>query len=318
MWENFKKNFIQKDGRVVDPHNHNITHTESIGYTLYFSYKMDDKEVFNKVYNWSKNNLVKNESGLMGWKWGRDRKKRCWCMLDLTSASDANLWIAYSLYLMYERTGEFSYKKDADSLIDAIKKHQIISVNNETFLLSWEKKLIGSDAIQLNPSYLIFEIFEYMAKKDKDIIWNKLIKSSILLLKKARFSSLELNSDWVIYNLREDRYYLPLKHKLFGYDAIRVPLNIMRSNLPLYEKRALLKPYKNYIDMMPRVPLGVANLETGEISIYNLSFGHLAVYQKIEQIFNIDRTLFRKKLEDRIEDDDDDYYAYSLYLLTIL
>ena len=318
VWSDFKQNFIQKDGRVIDPQNGSITHTEGIGYALYFAYKMDDIETFQKVYNWSTRNLVRNRFGLFGWKWGEDIGKDCWCTLDLTSASDANLWIAYSLYLMYEKTQFYPYKKDADRLIYAIKKYQLVSKNRNTFLLPWEKNLLKYHKMKLNPSYLIFEIFEYMAIHTQDIIWKKLIKSSILLLKKARFSSLELNSDWIFYNSKQNNYSLPLNDKYFGYDAIRIPLNIIRSNLPLKIKKELLQPYKRYIDMMNTLPLGVVELEKGSISFYNLSFGHLAIYIEIAKLFSIDSSLFEKKLNARIEKETDDYYAYSLYLLTLL
>ena len=318
VWQDFKHKFIQEDGRVIDPHNSSITHTESIGYALYFAYKMDDKVIFKKIYNWSQKNLLKNDFDLPGWKWGEDTQKKCWCMLDLTSASDANLWIAYSLALMYEKTGYYPYKEDSENLIKAIKKHQIISINNEIFLLPWEKNLLNKKNIKLNPSYLLFEIFEYLAKYDKDIIWKKLIKSTSLLLKKARFSSLELNSDWILYNSAKNSYTLPPNNKYFGYDAIRIPLNIVNSNLPLKMKKELLEPYKRYIEMMQTTPLGVVELEKGDISFYNLSFGHLAVYVKIAKFFSLDSSLLQQKLNDRIQNNNDDYYAYSLYLLTLL
>ncbi len=307
VWKHFKKSFIKQDAKVVDPHNGYITHTEGIGYALYFSYSMDDKESFISIYNWMKSNLKVNKFGLFGWKKG-----------DLTSATDANLWIAYSLYLMYDKTKYKPYKDDADRLIKAIKEHQIIITNKQMFLLPWEKSLVKEDNIRVNPSYIIFEIFEYMALVDDSKFWNKLIQDSTLLLKKARFSSLTLNSDWIIYNLLTDSYSLPKKYKFFGYDAIRIPLNIIRSHLSLKEKKELLKPYKNYLMMMVNIPLGVVELERGDISIYNLSFGHLAVYIKIADFFEMDSTLFKQILHDRITNDNEDYYSYSLYLFTLL
>ena len=156
------------------------------------------------------------------------------------------------------------------------------------------------------------------SKIDDKVFWHKLIKNTTLLLKKARFSSLILHSDWIIYNFDKDNYSLPKKNKLFGYDAIRIPLNIMRSDLSLKEKQILLEPYKNYLMMMKNTPLGVVELERGDISFYNLSFGHLAVYSKIADFFTMDSTLFKQTLHNRIKNDNEDYYSYSLYLFTLL
>ena len=318
IWEKFKEQFIQQDGRIIDPYNGSITHTESIGYTLYFSYMMNDKKTFQKIFLWSQKNIKKNNFGLPGWKWGENKIKKCWCTLDVTSASDANLWIVYSLYLMYEKTAYKPYKIEADKMLSSIKKYQILSIENNHFLLPWEKNLLQYTGLKLNPSYLLFEIFEYLANYDQDKVWTKLIKSSILLLKQARFSSLELNPNWVIYNKTTKNYLLPKNNKYFGYDAIRIPLNIIRSDLPLKTKKELLQPYKRYIEMMKNTPLGIVELNRGDISLYNLSFGYLAVYSEVAKFFNIDSRMFQKKLKVRIQQDDTNYYAYSLYLFTLL
>jgi len=316
-WENYKHKFIQEDGRVVDYYNNAITHTEAIGYTLYFSYKLNDTKTFTKVYSWYKNNIKKNRYNLPGWKWGQNQNKE-WGMLDLTSATDSNLWIAYSLMLMNEKKPNEMYAFDAQELLKAVKKHQIVTLNARTYLLPWEKQLNNNQNIKLNPSYFIFEIFEYLAKKENDQIWSNLIRSSKQLLKEARFSSLELNSDWFIYNIKE-RKQAPLKKDiLFGYDAIRIPLHILRSSLTKIEKKALLKPYKNYVKMMKDYPLGVVNLSKGSISLYNLSYGHLAIYIKLGKYFSLNVSNLEKILKHRMTEDNENYYAYSLYLLTIL
>ncbi len=317
VWEDYKRNFIQKDGRIVDFHNKGITHTEGIGYGLYFSYKMGDDQTFRKIYDWGKNNIKKNRHGLPGWKWGKKSNTE-WGMMDYNSASDANLWIVYSLLLMYDQTGYMPYKRDADSMIYAIKKNHIMEHNKLTFLLPWEKNIAEEYEWNINPSYLIFEIFEYLAEYDKDAIWNKMIKSSILILKKTRFSSLELNPDWVIYSLDSKKFTLHPKHNKFGYDAIRIPLNIIRSDLSRVEKKALLKPYLEYVEMMRNHLLGVVDLKKGTISLYDISCAHTAVYMRIAEFYNYDTTLFRTRLNNRMKKNNEDYYAYSLYLLSIL
>ncbi|SFV75676.1 Endoglucanase precursor [hydrothermal vent metagenome] len=316
VWEVYKDSFIKRDGRVVDYYNH-ITHTEGIGYTLYFAYKMDDEKTFQKVYQWYKKNMKYNKFHLPAWKWGKDKQKRCFCVLDTTSATDANLWIAYDLYKMYQKTHNILYKKDADALVRAIKKEQIIFIHKIPYLLPWEKNKIDKNNIKLNPSYMIFEIFQFLAKQTGDKVWLQLIQNAKTTLLRARFSALALNSDWVIYDTKQDRYILP-DNSYFGYDAIRIPLNILRSDLSQQIKRKLLQPYKNYIKMMVGHPLGVVALQKGEISLYNLSFGHLAIYKKIAKFYKMDTTLFDNELKKRIPKEQKDYYSYALFFLSIL
>lgn len=317
-WAEYKKNFLQESGRIVDPQNENVTHTEAIGYGLYFSYKMGDTQSFSKIYQWYKKNMIKNRYNLPAWKWGFNKGTGKWGILDTTSASDANLWIAYSLSLMYEKNHNREYKKESDLLLKAVKRDQIVYKDNKAYLLPWEKELMNEKKWILNPSYMIFEIFEYMAKKEKSKVWFNLIQNSKNMLYEARFSSLELNPDWLIFNLETNKYSLRDKFKTFSYDAIRIPLNILRSHLSNSEKKALLLPYKKYTEMMKYRPLGIVELNKGFISLYNLNFGHLAIYLQIAKFFSNDTQLFKKALQDRIRKNSENYYAYSLYLFTIL
>ena len=79
-------------------------------------------------------------------------------------------------------------------------------------------------------------------------------------------------------------------------------------------KKALLNKYfpfsnKDIIDAFNK---------DGVISLYNLSYGHIAVYIKIGEYFHQDVSKLKNILKNRMIKDNENYYAYSLYLLTIL
>ncbi|MEA1918414.1 MAG: glycosyl hydrolase family 8, partial [Campylobacterota bacterium] len=242
VWNTYKKNFLQNDGRIIDFKNADITHTEGIGYALYFSYVFNDKESFERIHQWYHNNIKFNEHKLPGWKWGK-AEDGTWKMLDKNSASDSNLWIAHALLLMYERHNHHAYKDEALTLLNAIKTHQIKSVSRQLFLLPGEKGFENQETLRLNLSYLIFETFEHFKTYDKDPIWQSLIESSQNQLMHMRFSALALNPDWLIYNTKNKTSTLELDNAMFSYDAIRIPLNIIRSSLSHKEKVVLLQPY---------------------------------------------------------------------------
>ena len=50
-WKQYKHNFITVDGRVVDRFNKNISHSESVGYGMFFAVSYNDNKTFNKIRN---------------------------------------------------------------------------------------------------------------------------------------------------------------------------------------------------------------------------------------------------------------------------
>jgi len=309
-WDTYKSRFIQNDGRVIDRINKNITHSEAIGYTLYFAYKFKDNKTFDKVHNWYRNNLDKNQYGLVNWKWGENSYHQ-WGILSHNNATDGDLWIAYALLLMSQTRKDKQLRSEALSLIEAIKKHLVIPYGEKMFLLPGKEGFIQKENILLNLSYYRFDILEAFSKVDKNGPWKLLKKDGEWLLNQAVFTSLKLHADWISIN--KNLIIKPAKNKMFGYDAIRIPLNILQSNLN--SKNILLQNYRNYISMMKEgnLPLGTVSFENGSIALYDYCYGHLAIYDKI-----ISQPLFAEKLQNLIQKDKDNYYAYTLYLFTTL
>ena len=312
-WQEYKTLFIAKDGRVIDRVNADITHTESIGYAMYLALQANDLKSFKKIHLWYKNNLAKNKFGLLSWEWGK-RKDGSWGILDMNNASDGDLWIAYDNILMYERTKNNVYKEDAISLMKSIKKYLIVKQNGSLYLLPGKEGFEHKDSIIINLSYYLFFIFDKFRTYDKDAIWQQLQNDGISLLYKARFTPLQLNPDWISINKRNAKISLA-RNFSFGYDAIRIPYNILKSKIE--NKNKLLQPYKNYVDTMKRsgAIFGVTNLKKGTISIYNYSFAYLSIYNMIDKYCNA-QTSFTKQLDKLKGKHKDDYYSYSIYLLT--
>jgi len=307
-WSEYKSRFIQNDGRVIDKKNANITHSEAIGYTLYFAYKFNDDKTFDKVYAWYHHNLVKNCYGLISWEWGENSHHN-WGVLDHNNASDGDIWIAYDLLLMAQKRDDNQLKAEALSLMSAIKKHLIIKYKDKLFLLPAKEGFKKKDHIILNPSYYRFDIFEAFSTIDAAGPWKRLSRDGEWLLHRAVFSSLKLPSDWI--TIDKNLTVKSAKNRSFGYDAIRIPLNIMQSTIPT--KTNLLQSYKNYVDMMRGglVPLGTVALQKGTISLYDFCYGHLAIYDML-----LSKPIFAKKIKNMMQEDEDNYYAYALYLFT--
>lgn len=311
-WSEYKAHFIAEDGRVIDRANKGITHSESIGYALFLSLKNNDMDSFYKIQRWYKDNLTLNKSGLLGWKWGKDSDDS-WRMLDLNNATDGDLWIAYDNLLMYEKTHDSKYKDEALNHIKSIKKYLLYDLNNRLYLLPGENGFVKNEYLEINLSYYLFFIFDKFKEYDNDIVWVRIKEDGLKLLEESKFTPLQLHPDWIKVDKNSSKIMLS-KNSSFGYDALRIPYNILKSNIK--NKNKYLEPYKNYRESMKKANtvFGVVDLHNGNINIYNYSLAHLSIYNMLDKYFNYSESLndevnkFKEKMKD-------DYYSYSIYLL---
>src|SRR5579862_724606 len=70
-WDSYKAQFIQADGRSIDPSQNNITTSEAQGYALLRAVWVDDKPTFDRVYQFTNNNMKRTQDNLFGWRFGK-------------------------------------------------------------------------------------------------------------------------------------------------------------------------------------------------------------------------------------------------------
>lgn len=219
-WKTYRASHIQEDGRVIDRQNNAITHTEGIGYALFFAACMKDEETFQRIESWLEHNLPKNDQGLYPWKWG-DNAKGQWGVLDTNNAADGDLWIAYARLKAAKVFGRDEYRTRALSHIEAIQTHLLLEENGRLFLLPGYHGFRSAEGILLNPSYYIPFIFETFYRATSDERWRRLIEEGMHILA-HRYSHYALHPDWILYT--PAGYALPPSRPRFSYDAIRIPL----------------------------------------------------------------------------------------------
>lgn len=98
-WDHFKQAYISDGGRVIDPSDsRKITTSEGQSYALFFALAANDRAMFDKVLRWTEDNLAEGSLNkqLPAWLWGK-KADNGWEVLDTNSASDADIWIAWSL-----------------------------------------------------------------------------------------------------------------------------------------------------------------------------------------------------------------------------
>jgi endo-1,4-beta-D-glucanase Y len=99
LWDAFAGSFVDAQGRVIDRDANDRTTSEGQAYSLFFALVAGDRERFDRILEWTVDNLAQGDltKQLPAWLWGANANKGAWGVADPNSASDADLWMAYTL-----------------------------------------------------------------------------------------------------------------------------------------------------------------------------------------------------------------------------
>lgn len=216
----YKRNFIKADGRVFDPQNGGITHSESQGYGMMLALLGDDPETFDLIWQFSRDNMQR-EDALFGWKWVPGRGVTDW-----NNATDGDVLIATALSLAGMRWQRSDYIGEAARVADAVGDKLILEYGDYTVLLpgEWAKPTRSRPRAVLNLSYFIpltLPIMESLAPKYR---WEEVMRDGMRILDEL----IHPPSDWS--QISEEGEPIPARGfpRTFGYDAVRIPLNLLQ------------------------------------------------------------------------------------------
>lgn len=239
-WESFKQDFVQQDGRVIDARMGGATTSEGQAYALFFALVADDRPHFDVILEWTRNNLSGGDltTRLMAWKWG-ERPDHSWGVLDEHAASDADLWLAYTLFQAGNHWHDSKLVATAELLQARIARELVVEVPGIGPVLKPgpEGYALGEGAYQLNPSYQPLFLLAGLAHQVQQGPWDALAKTTLAML--AATTPAALAADWVVVH-PQTGFALDAKVATQGsYDAIRVYLwaGMMSSHDP---RRAIL------------------------------------------------------------------------------
>ncbi len=246
-YELYKKDFMSKEGRIIDYNRDNVTTSEGQSYILLRSLLMNDKETFNLVYKWTKNNLQRKDK-LFAWLWGKNQKGE-YKILDYNSASDADIDIAFSLLLAHEKWRKYKYLEEAKFIINSIWNNETRRVGNYLILTPGADQNKESE-IEVNPSYFSPYAFRLFQKYDEIHDWNLLIDSSYYYLKHVmNKTDTNLPPNWFL--IQNGQIVLENSERSdFSYDAVRVFARIYLDFIQTGEKRAqpILEKSKFFVE----------------------------------------------------------------------
>ncbi len=224
LWQQYQKRFIQADGRVIEFSRADRSTSEAQAYALFHALVANDRDNFERILNWTNNNLAAGQLGtrLPAWLWG-ENDDGSWEVLDSNPASDADLWLAYNLLeagRLWERP---DYQRLGRLVLQQIIAEEIVEIDDSTALLIPAPYGFTSTNAQwqLNPSYWVPQQFRLFAHMSDAGLWQRLLNTTVKLFDAANHQG--VMPDWTLY--QKGKGFLQGDDVAFqysSYDAIRV------------------------------------------------------------------------------------------------
>ncbi len=268
LWQSFQHHLINEDGRVIDFHTpEQRTTSEGQSYALFIALIANDQKLFDKLLRWTENNLSQGslDTRLPAWQWGR-KKDGSWGIIDANSASDADLWIAYSL----AEAGRLWHRPHltglAKSLAERILKEEskYLPGLGRILLPGIQGFSLRPGRWRLNPSYLPLQLLRRMEDLQPGMGWQDILESTVTML---NASSSGFIPDWIVYDTTRLDF---LSDQVYGargsYDAIRTYLwaGMLSSEDPLRQPLLeLMLPMAKLVEQLGTPPRSV-NTQTGQ------------------------------------------------------
>jgi endoglucanase len=231
LWEQYAQRYVDVQGRVIDRQSQDRTTSEGQAYAMFFALVAGDRPRFEKLLQWTEDNMAGGDmtARLPAWNWGK-APDGSWRVIDANSASDADLWMSYTLLQAGRLWNDQRYQKLGSVMAARIAHNEVVLVPTVGPVLIPGPSGFHPDANTwvLNPSYMPLPLIAQMAKAEPDGPWAEMIRSLPRLLAASTAGGFAM--DWVQYNTVSGWKPVPLPGQPAGtpalgsYDAIRVYL----------------------------------------------------------------------------------------------
>ena len=298
---------------MIDRNQQEISHSEGQGYSMLLAVAYKDRETFSRLWQWTKNHLqVRKTDSLSAWSWG-ELANGVKAPIDFNNASDGDICIAWALLLARERWNLPELEDEGRKIIASIKRYLLMETFGKTILLPGYYGFTQTDAVIVNPSYLVLPAFKMFARYGDRILWQRVHGESLSLLSEGSFGRWQLPADWLL--LKKDKIaVLADKPPLFGYEAIRVFLWAFWDGS--LEQLSGTQSLLDLIESNGKLPVTV-DLSTDSLNEQEAPAGFLAVAANCAG--QLKRTEQAEKLwfqaEKKVQQEEKNYYSQVLYLL---
>jgi endoglucanase len=235
--------------RVIDHDADDRTTSEGQAYGMFFALVANDRSHFDGLLHWTEQNLAENDlaAHLPAWLWGHEKNNQ-WGVLDRNSASDADLWMAYTLLEAGKAWKEPRYTKLGTALARRIAREEVVDVPGlGTILAPGPEGFQHGSSYRLNASYVPLQVILRLGKLLPDGPWRRVAETVPALVSDSAPQGFA--SDWIEFKTDARSQSSPT---IGSYDAIRVYLWAGMLDGPTPHRDAILKSISgmaNYLHM---------------------------------------------------------------------
>jgi endo-1,4-beta-D-glucanase Y len=237
-WEAYARKFVMPEGRVIDDANGGISHSESQGYGMLLACLAGDRSSFARIFAFTRTEFLIRDDGLAAWRWDPKSTPR---VTDINNASDGDLLIAEALACGGQRWNMPAYTTAARQIARSLAKVALLKRGADTWLMPGAAGFSEKDRADgpvINPSYWIFEAFPTLTKLTGDQSWMQVQASGLRLLDALAKDKMAAPEWLSVKGQPKPADGFPAQ---FGYNAIRIPLYLMRAGLA---DKARLEPFR--------------------------------------------------------------------------
>ena len=251
LWQAYVQHYLDDQGRVIDRSANDRTTSEGQAYALFFALVDNDRPHFDKLLNWTEANLAQGDltAHLPAWNWGKSTSGE-WKTIDQNSASDADLWLAYTLLEAGRLWHEPRFESLGKTMILRIAKQEVVQIPTlgTTLAPGPSGFSVEPGHFVINPSYLPLAPLTRVAHAFPQGPWSAILLSLPKLLAPEVGNGFAM--DWVQAGPEGVHAALPPAEPTFGtrqsqpggsYDAIRVYLWLGLADSQTAGRSALLK-----------------------------------------------------------------------------
>jgi len=199
LWDAYAAHFIDAQSRVIDHANGNRTTSQGQAYAMFFALADDDRRTFERLLAWTEVNMADGDLGthLPGRLWAQD-SDGVWKLQDSNPASDADVWMAYTLVEAGRLWNVPSYTALGRAMVAQIAKNEVADLPGfGPMLLPGPTGFQHGQSWTLNPGSMPLFLFQRLATVDPAGPWRQIAFGIPRMLEESARHGYAM--DWVNY-----------------------------------------------------------------------------------------------------------------------
>ena len=220
LWTAYQSTFLDGQIRVIDRDSGDRTTSDGQAYAMFFTLVANDRARFDTLLRWTEINLAKGDlsTHLPAWLWGRSADDR-WTVIDPTPRSNADVWLAYTLFEAGRVWSEPRYTRLADALATRVAREEVMPLEGfGPVLLPRPHRLHSHGSRRIYGGDLPLQIFCALAEYQPDGPWNAIAARIPAVVRWSAPQGLAMDS----ITISEDGRVTPALHG--GTNAMRMYL----------------------------------------------------------------------------------------------